>query len=283
MPLHSLEEKDAGKRFSDRWLQAIVALSVFIRIVYLLQFRASPLNGLYRADHQFYRDWAVEISTGVLSPGHIFEQGPLYAYLVGLIYAVVGTNETLLFLFQLACGVLTVLLVYAIGCAVFDIWIARIAAFLCCLYGPAVFYETMVMKTCITPLLTTVTVWGTVNAIRSPRRGAWLAVAAVAAGMLTLVRENYVLIVPIISVVGLTLPAASRKECLIFGTLPIVIVLAITLPATLHNYNVSGKAVWVTSGGGEVLYIAWGAEATGYYQPPFFVRPDPIVDAGQKT
>ena len=50
------------------------------------------------------------------------------------------------------------------------------------------------------------------------------------------------------------------------------------LPATVRNYVVAREFVAVTSGGGEVFYMAWAPFATGNYEPPKFVRSNPYVE-----
>ena len=70
----------------------------------------------------------------------------------------------------------------------------------------------------------------------------------------------------------------TRRSRLLAGVLPGLVILGCTLPATIHNKLVSGDWAWVTSGGGEVLSMAWDPDSNGYYFPPLFVRPTPVFE-----
>ncbi|MCA9081948.1 MAG: glycosyltransferase family 39 protein, partial [Planctomycetaceae bacterium] len=141
------------------WLIAAMLLGTCVRGVLLWQYSASSLSELYRADHAFYRQWGLAISQGVWSPGHVFEQGPLYAYILGGFYALLGKQDLFLLACQMLAGLSTVWLVDQIGRVVFDEWTARIAAFVTAICAPLVFFEGLVMKTWLTPLLSTLIVW----------------------------------------------------------------------------------------------------------------------------
>lgn len=264
--------------FRDPWLWGILGVTFAVRIIYLYCFIKSPLYRLYRADHQFYREWGKQIASGNFTPGNVFEQGPLYAYLLGGFYRIFGVNDLLLFVFQMALGIGTTWMVYRIGLLIFDRATARLAAMICGLYSPMMFYETMVMKTCLTAFLITLAGFGLLQYRALKGQRLWLIVSAVCVGLLILIRENYLLMLPVLCVASWFVSPAVRMKKLQHLLLPITVVVLVTLPATLHNYAVSQRFVWVTAGGGEVLYMAWGPDATGYYQPPPFIRPDPVFE-----
>jgi len=261
--------------YRDPWLWGILGVALATRIITLYCFIKSPLYRLYRADHQFYREWGKQIASGNFTSGHVFEQGPLYAYLLGGFYRLFGVNDLLLFVFQMTLGLSTIWMVYRIGILIFDRVTARLAAMICGFYGPIIFYETMVMKTCLTPFLITLAAFGLLQYKELKGRRLWLIVSAVCVGLLILIRENYLLMLPILCAAGWFVAPAVRMKKRQHLLLPVAVGLLVTLPATLHNYVVSQRFVWVTAGGGEVLYMAWGPDATGYYQPPPFIRPDP--------
>ena len=277
-----MPETVANRSPSRVWLLAAVLIAAVVRGVCLVQTLTSPLAGLYRADHGFYREWGLQIAAGQWSPGHVFEQGPLYAYLVGLFYAVCGRHDAGLLAVQLATGLISVWLVYRIGQQVFDEWTARIAAVVTALYGPLIYFEALLMKAWLTPVLCTLLAYGLLQvaaagATRSWRKTSWLLGSAAVVGALCLIRENYVLLLPVVVAVGVA-GAVTWRARLCAGLLPVAVFAVCTLPATMHNYRVSGDRVWVTSGGGEVLYMAWAPDATGYYRPPDFIRPDPVFE-----
>ncbi len=225
------------------------------------------------------------IARGQLSLGHIFEQGPLYAYWLGAIYSLFGDTDWPVLLVQLAAGVHTSCLLYWIGRRVSGEATGIAAGVLAALYGPLIYFELLVMKSWVSPWLTT---WICLIVLRlfdvrgdSIPRGRYGSSIAVGflIGLLCLVRENHVLLLlPTGLAIAAAQSASSRWLRLIGPGLMIATCILTTIPATVHNFAVSGRIVWITSGGGEVFYMGWGPDATGYYQNPPFVRPDPFLE-----
>jgi 4-amino-4-deoxy-L-arabinose transferase-like glycosyltransferase len=262
--------------WSSVWFWVAIGLAGVVRSISLVQYLASPLAGLYRADHAFYREWAKRIAAGHWSNDHAFEQGPLYAYLAGAFYALCGEWDLGGIALQLAAGVVTVAVVYRIGQKAFDESTARVAAMVTAVYGPLISYECMVMKTFLTSLLCTLLALVLLKAYETSRLR-WSALAATLVGGLCLIGENYVLLLPVVLVVAAR-GRATWRAAVGAMLIPIGCVILVTSPATIHNWRVSGERIWITSGGGEVLYMAWAPEAMGYYRPAPFVRPDPVFE-----
>ena len=246
----------------------------------LLQLKESPLWKWHRADELFYREWGLAIARGEFSPGHVFEQGPFYAYLLGLFYALFGDQEAWLLFLQLKLGSLQVVLIYLIGKQIWGPVTGRVAALLAAVYCPFMFFEATVMKTWLTPLLLTWIAWCLLRVRSAAAAWRWLLAASIATGILILIRENYVLVVPLLCLAGWLQPIGEHRlrKQLVGLLLPIAVIAIMTAPASWHNSRYSDRFVWVTSGGGEVLYMAWGPSANGYYQPPPFVRPNPVYE-----
>jgi len=264
------------------WLWAVLGIAAFVRMAVFIQYLNSPLAGLYRADHAFYRNWGRQIAAGEWSPGSVFEQGPFYAYFLGAFDRFWGTNDSLLLALQLGIGVVSVWLVYRVGQLAFSEWTARIAALLTACYGPLVYYECQIMKAFLTPLLCLVIAESLLQLVRMPAAPArqrifWLLKSSFAAGVLCLIRENYILVLPLIMGIAISVERTKFSRILA-GILPGLAVLGCTLPATIHNQMVSGDWVWITSGGGEVLSMSWAPESEGYYRPPLFVRANPVFE-----
>ena len=110
--------------------------------------------------------------------------------------------------------------------------------------------------------------------MRGDPRARWLAAAGSAIGLACLVRENHVLLaVPLafqLAAVGRAHGFRARAWLAHAAALGAAIA-AMIAPAALRNYAVSGEWVAVTSGGGEVFYIAHGPQANGYFAAPPFV------------
>lgn len=278
---------DAGSRSSsegdrraglDPWILAALLLAAAVRVFYLCSLLTGPFAGLHRADQRFYRNWAAEIAEGRLVLPHAFEQGPLYAYGLGLLYSVFGERDWLVLTLQLGTGVVVTASVYVVGRRAYDLPTARLAAFATAVYGPLLYHEGLLMKSFLTPLLTTLVVAVLVG--RWPNAFARIALAAAGIGLLCLVRESYSLAIPIVIAVGAMEPESGSpiRRIVVVAGLVLGVVSLVTLPATVHNAAAGRPSVWVTTGGGEVLYMGWRPGATGYYEAPPFVRPDPFFE-----
>ena len=260
----------------------ILAVAGLVRLLYLGFFLASPLHGYHFADHIYYRNWGLQIVRGNWFGEEVFEQGPLYAYFLAMAFQL-GLSETLVLVVQLLIGLVTPILIYESGRRLFDQKTALLAGLLVGAYGPLVFYECMLMKSFLLPLLTAGVLYCSLRYQEKLRPG-WLCVVGVLIGLACLVRENHVLyLVPMSGWIWWCGAGASSQEAVridswrrglhlgvLIGGLALVI-----LPVTLRNYAVAGEWVPVTSGGGEVLYLAHGPEANGYFHTVPFVKPSP--------
>ncbi|MCG6156527.1 glycosyltransferase family 39 protein [Rubinisphaera margarita] len=273
------------RKFSPGLL-LVLSVATLVRMVMLWQWFDSPYWEYYRADHAFYKDWGLAIAGGAFSLGRVFEQGPLYAYWLGAIYAIFGDLDWPVLFVQLAAGVHTSCLVYWIGRRLRSEATGIGAGLITGLYGPLIYFELLVMKSWISPWLTVsicLIVLRQLDQVREPAKG-WKplispAVVGCLIGLLCLVRENHVLLLLPAGIAGaVACSACSRWQRMIPATVMLAACLVTTLPATVHNLAVSGRLVWITSGGGEVFYMGWGPHATGYYQNPPFVRPDPFLE-----
>ncbi|MEX0585340.1 MAG: glycosyltransferase family 39 protein, partial [Pirellulales bacterium] len=261
-------------------LLVIVALAV--RAIYFLQYRGSPLDGYHIVDQRYYLEWVRQIAAGDWLGREVFEQGPLYPYLLGGVFATLGERLNLILTAQLALGLGVVLLTYAAGRRLFDDTTALVAGLVAAVYGPLVFYDCMILKSFLEPAATLVALYALLRH-RDSGRWQWLCGAGVAIGLACLLRESHVL---------LAIPAAAAVACgptphtvprTPWDRLRPVVVLAVSvalpiIPVTLRNYRVGGEWVWVTAGGGEVFYMGHGPAATGYYSPPDFITARPPLE-----
>ena len=270
-------------------LYVVIAVAVIIRVLYFTCYLDSPLAGYYRADQQYYRSWAMDIADGDWIGEDGFEQGPLYPYLLAGVYNIFGMHDNVALVLQMTLGVVTCVLVYLCGRQLFDEQTAFIAGVATAMYGPLVFYECMIMKSFLSPLLTMTTLYCALRYV-DHFNWAWLIGAGAAIGLVCQIRENHVLlIIPVIMWVvyhARKSPSDEKEEPteaaqpslrLTLGVLIGALVL-VMLPATIRNYAVAKEIIVVTSGGGEVFYLGNGPHATGYFSAPPFVKASPYQE-----
>jgi hypothetical protein len=98
---------------------------------------------------------------------------------------------------------------------------------------------------------------------------AFFAAATLALAML--VRENLIVLVPIIPLwIYKQKEIGDRMKKILLFLAGVVVVI---LPVTLMNYSATGGFVTLTSGGGELFYIGNNEDADATYKAPDFVRP----------
>jgi tetratricopeptide (TPR) repeat protein len=272
---------------------AVVTLALVLRLVYVFQVKDTSLVAPEDLDPGFYYQWAKEIAGGNWLGKEPFVQSPLYAYLLGLWIAIAGPAVGPILVVQGIAGALTVFLTYVAGRRFLGHGHGLLAALLVALYAPFLFFEGMVMKSWLSPLLTILLVL-VLDAARASNAAAPDADAATAGsavaparslrlfgfagalyGLATLDRDNFILLAPVMALLALWLAGGwSRRGLRAAGAFTLGTVLLI-VPVTLRNWAVSGEFVLLTTGGGEVFFIGNNEDANGLYVPPPFVRPDP--------
>ena len=276
-----LKSKDNSKPGTGWWQGAgIYCLALCVRLFYLLSYLDSPLAGHYRTDHQFYRDWGLDLSQGTADATAAFSQGPLYAYVLGFWYWLFDSPETLILTLQAFIGSGTCLLIYASAQRLFTQRVALIAGILTAGFGPLVFYDVMLMKTFLSPFFTALILYACLR-FREQQHLLWLWLAGLSVGLAVLVRENHILLTfPVLLFLWQSSGAdrAAKKlryqSVLIFSCACAIML----VPVAIRNTLVTGEFVAVTTGGGEVFYMAQGPDANGYYSPPPFIRTHPLFE-----
>jgi tetratricopeptide (TPR) repeat protein len=256
----------------------VAAAAVAVRAVYLIQVRRTPLFDYVHLDPLYYLEWGRRIAAGDWLGSEVFEQSPLYPYLLGGLFAIAGERLLLLRALQLALGAAACAGIGLLGRLAFDRRAGLAAGLLAACYGPFPFYEGQVMKSFLKYVLATAALVLLVRAPRAARPAVWLAGAGAALGLLGLVRDNALLLVPVMAAWAAAAVGGDRRRRLAAAASLALSAAAAVAPATLRNLAVSGDLVPVTSGGGEVFYIGNYPEANGAYLPPPWVRPSPAYE-----
>lgn len=260
-----------------RWvLPAVLAFAAGLRVAHLLWFRATPFYATLTLDARYYDRWAQRLAAGEWIGRQAFWVDPLYAYVLGVVYAWGGHDVLLPRLLNLACGLATVWLTARIARRVWGSQAAAVAAaVVVALFVPAIHFEAQVEKTALSVLLLAVALdaflAGTLPA---------LAGAGVATGLAVLARGNLLAFVPLAALAlalgwdrepGDRLAAGGWRRAGVFlaAALPLIAL------ATLHNLAASGELVPTTTNLGINLYLGNHAgNHYGYYEPPDFLHPN---------
>jgi 4-amino-4-deoxy-L-arabinose transferase-like glycosyltransferase len=252
-----------------------MAVSAALGLAHLAFLARSPLLTYLTIDLAAYDRWAREIAAGEWLGSGVFYQDPLYPYLMAVVYVLTGARVTHVLLLQVAASALTILLLYSLGAAVFSERVARVAAWMAALYGPAVFYAAKPEKACLSALGFTAVLWLADRAARRPSAGHYLALGALV-GLVALLRANVLLLAIVLA--GLVvftgwLPGDRRTRLSAVAALAAGLALLL-VPILVRNRIVGGDWVLTTAQAGANLFIGNHADnRTGSYVPPGFVRP----------
>lgn len=263
-------------RLLDPILIALLAMG--IRLLYLRDYAGSPFFEFLHLDPQYYHAWGTRIAAGEWLGKDVFEMAPLYSYGLAAYFLLLGKGLGLLHLLQFALGSATAVLTTLLGRRIFGRGAGNVAGIASALYGPFLFYEGQVMKEFLTPFFSVLMLLLFYRGIRDGRRRrTWWLLAGISIGLAALVRDNFLLLLPLLGTWAVLRGPGEKAPARLAGVAFLAAgTLAALLPAAAHNFAVSGEIVLTTSGGGEVFYIGNGPYANGAYVPPPWVRPTPI-------
>jgi Flp pilus assembly protein TadD len=239
-------------------LLAILAVAFLVRLAHWAAVRGQPFFGQLAMDSQEYDRWAQAIAGGDWLGSQVFFQAPLYPYLLALVYTLFGRSLDAIYLIQIAAAVAGVWALWRAGRALGNEPAGLVAAALAAVYGPFLFYDVQLLKESPAVTVTCFLLWAL-----AARR--WLA-AGVLLGVLALLRENALLLVPFL------LPLAWQRESGIrgFAKRGGLLVLGLLLPlapVALRNGLVGGDYLPTTSQGGVNFWIGNNPQADGAYRP----------------
>jgi tetratricopeptide (TPR) repeat protein len=246
----------------DLSLPILFALALAIRLVHVVAVERSPFGSVLMGDALSYDSWAQQIAGGDWVGREVFYQAPLYPYLVGLLYRLVGHSLLAVRVLQAAMSASACVLAAVAGRRLFGRAAGLGAGVVLALYAPAVFFDGLVQKAALDLLLCAVLLWLVARAQERPDPARCL-LTGLALGAFALSRENALLLLPVLlawswwrSRRGLVQPLA-----LFLGT-----ALALA-PVALRNHAVGRQLVITTAQLGPNLYIGNSETANGVYVP----------------
>jgi 4-amino-4-deoxy-L-arabinose transferase-like glycosyltransferase len=277
----------------DLVLLAVVAVALALRLSYLHDLgRLGYLTGVLSPDELYYDQLARRVAEGRWLGDAPFFYGPLYPYLLGLLYAIAGPAPATARAVQLVLGALACVPVFWLGRRLFDRRVGLLAAAATALYGPWLLLSGSLLYDQLAPLLVTLFLLAALRA-RESGRPRDHATAGVLLGLAALGRANVLLWLPVAVLLawrearvarsadpgraglgdrargrGPAAGAASRRPAAWRAWETLVLACGLTLaPAALHNLA-AGDAVPLTTNGGLNFLIGNGPDATGGFRQP---------------
>ncbi len=247
-----------------RALLAVLALALALRLAHFIAVKDHPFLAYPILDSQEYDRWARAILDGS-APVEAFFQPPLYPYIVAAIYGLLGASPAAVYLAQIALAVAGCWALYRAGARLAGEPAGIAAAALFAAYPLFVLHDVQLLKESLAVTLVAFLLW-TLAVARSDGRAVLWAAAGLLAGALSLLRENTILMLPLLAALAwkpsATAAARARRiACFLMASaIPL-------LPVAWRNARAGGGFLPTTFQGGVNFYIGNHAGADGTYEP----------------
>jgi len=244
----------------------IFSLALTMRALHLWQIRGAVFFELKMGDARTFDVWARQIAAGDWLGDAVFYQAPLYPYLLGSIYALLGDDPIVVRSCQAVLGASSCVLLALAGRRFFSRSAGVAAGLILAFYAPAIFADGLIQKSALGLFLLCALLWLLSEAVHRPRSHLWLWLG-VTTGLFALTRENALLFAPLI-LVWLFLQHRDRgRQRLVFALLFCLGIGIVMLPVAARNRIVGGEFHLTTYNFGINFYIGNNRGSTGLYTP----------------
>lgn len=272
-------------------LLLILAIGVGLRAAYLFEAHAQPEFAHPLADEAFHDYWARAILTGDWTPpaGQLdpkipqspYLRPPGYPYFLAAVYTLCGKSYLAARIVQLTIGLLSCILGYRLGRALFGRTAGLLVALLLSAYWGFLYYELQLQETFLVVFLLLLALELARHWLKQTAWH-WAALLGITLGAGALVRPNLLGVIPVVLlwmawILWKRRPARAARNATsqnpsqprpsphwssLLATIA-AIVLCIA-PVTIRNYRVSGDFVLVSANGALNLWIGNNPFADGY-------------------
>lgn len=262
----------------------VFAVALGLRLWHVIQLQGTPYADVLLGDARGYDTWARRLAGGDWIGADVFYQAPLYPYVLGVVYAVVGPSPDAARLMQSLLGAVSAVLVAAAAARFVSARAGLAAGLMLAAYAPAIFFDSLLQKSSLDVFFVSASlaILARLATGAAGGRGWWIALGA-ATGALALTRENALVLVPILAAWGwwgAPMAATERGRALAAFAAGVALLLA---PVAARNYAVSGGVYLTTAQFGPNFYIGNHAGADGSYQALRFGRGSPEYERVDAT
>ncbi|MBC8427157.1 MAG: glycosyltransferase family 39 protein [Desulfobacterales bacterium] len=241
-------------------------LAFTLRLLYVLQYQSSPFFLNLIGDGQGYFIWGRKISGGDWIGNEVFYQAPLYPYFLGVLQKYLSPDLFWIRFVQIILGSFSCLFIYKAGSLFLNKTSGFLSGLLMCFYAPAIFFDGLIQKTCLSFFFLSLFFWIFARTIKKSKPFDFLLNGFVL-GLLSLVRENALILAPcVIFCYMLRFNLLKQKTIKHIALFVVGMTLALG-PITARNWFVGNTFAITTSQFGTNLYIGNNPNATGTYVP----------------
>lgn len=250
-------------------LLILVAAAVF-KVVYFFQYKANiPYYSAPIVDSAYYNAWAMKVAKGIGYGREPFYMAPLYPWLLGMLFKVVGHSLAIAYAFQLGIGLCNLVLVYLLGRRVFGFRAGIASMLLIFLYAPVVYLETKILTETLAIFLNLTSMLLVIRALERPTAPRWFA-AGICFGLSAVCRPIAIFTILLVFI-WLGFQLIKNKQQNAFAVSHLVILACgislMILPVTLRNYFVGGEWVPISTNGGMVFAQGNNPHSKGFFAP----------------
>lgn len=257
------DKANGDKRWAGRGSLLCMVILVALAVRIGLSFIVPMTTG---SDAGAYYTMATNLSEGqgvVDGCGNLAYYSAGYPIMLGSVFAVTGNSLPVILLVNLVLAIVSVWLLWRMGCAIGDSRLGLLAALLWSLYLPSVLLANRINKeNLMIPLMLAIVLLA-LRWSNSSRRLLWAATAGALTGILAVVGPTGC-VVAVVFVVVVALQASDWRQRVISGMLFASLFIAALGPWLIRNQIVLGAPVLNTNGGFN-LYLGNNPAATGEF------------------
>jgi len=258
----------------------ILGFAFLVRWVALLSLKDSLYFDFMLWDERIYHLWATEIAEGTYNPTRVYSFAPLPAYVMAWVYKLFSPDVYYIRVLNIIFGCLTCLVAYFIGRELKDERTGLLACMVSALYKPFIFYSIVPLKTALGVFLFGLPVAFLLSHLNRPHP-LKLLFAGISLGLVLTVRENALVLVPIVFLILAGEGYRSRWGLARTGSMLAVYCAGLALataPFAIRNHRLSGDFVLTSSQAGFNLYIgnSWENDVP-FYRPLPFASSSPFL------
>jgi 4-amino-4-deoxy-L-arabinose transferase-like glycosyltransferase len=245
-----------------------------VRVGHVLALRDTPWFEHLVVDPGYYDLWAQRIAAGDWLGDRAFYMDPLYPYVLGALYRLLGRDLLAVRLVQAAMSVASCALVARLGTRVGGARVGLAAALWFALYKPEIMFSAEIEKTCLSVLLTAATL-----ALVLQRSGAAALAAGLALGLAVLTRGNLLVFAPLGALAVWRGSRGNGRAALAAPALFLAGFALALAPVAWRNHRVAGTWVPTTTQGGQNFYMGNNPDnLSGSYGALPFLRMNPAFE-----
>lgn len=226
-----MNEKMTANR---RLLIFIFLFALLIRLLYVFSISHNPLFDNPAMDAGFHDEWAQQMAKGDFAGYGAYFRSPLYAYLLGLIYALFGINYYIVRFIFAAIGSLGIVLIFKLTEHFFNRYTAMIAALIAGLSWTFIYYDGELLTEGLAIVINLAAVYTLVKAYEKPSLKSYFK-AGLIFGIASLTRDNILPVTVIIFFWIIYLYREHLRSALKLGAVFIGGAILVISPVTIRN------------------------------------------------